>query len=301
MNSRLDSPNVDKYSGVIAVLPTYLESVASIIPSINYDEITGVSKFKDQDLDSIRKLVVLLVRFYPDLHENQRNFCYISVQKLIDSLWHHHHLLCEPFVEQVYQQSLLQIVSCPTKAEIDILVEAWTKTNPGSKKSPLNQLGIKPVGWYVQFWRLLLSRGQSDSDSLQFDLLMRWILTTIDKLDLSITFENTDSSDYALDTVEGATAAVVKDFQIFINIVDFFQAFMSSEDQVLQKRFEKWIPTFSQEMLSCIKTHAYVSGFYKILAIVLRSARNVQFFDDEVNIIFGHNHEKIETTRQMSL
>ncbi|ODN03733.1 DNA-dependent protein kinase catalytic subunit [Orchesella cincta] len=270
---KLDSTTIDKYNSSLITVPTYLEAVASIIPSLN----TAVG-IPEQQFDSIKKLTVLLIRLYPDLSEGYRRFCHISVQKVIDSLWHHHHPLCEPFTDQVYHQSLLHIISSRTRAEVDILIESYNKTNPNSKKSALSQLGLKPVTSYVQFWRQLLGSGVSASSTLRFDLLMKWLLSTVGKLDLSINFEEKEEDSLsALDPVQGATANVVKDFQIFVNLVDFFQELMTEKS--LHRHFEKWVDIFSIDILGHIKAHAYVSGFYKILAVVFDSARTLDYFE----------------------
>ncbi|CAL8086577.1 unnamed protein product [Orchesella dallaii] len=268
----LDSSTVDKYNSSLITVPTYLDAVASIIPSL--DSSTGIP---EQQLEAIKKLVVLLIRLYPDLSENYRRFCHISVQKVIDSVWQHHHPLCEPFTDQVYHQSLLHIISSPTRAEVDILIESYNKSHPDSKKSAMSQLGLKPVISYMQFWKLFLGPRTSPSATLRFDLLMKWLLSTVGKLDLSINFEDQENSLSALDPVQGATANVAKDFQIFVNVVDFFHELMSEKS--MHQQFEKWIEVFAIEVLGHIKVHAYVSGFYKILAVVFDSARTLDFFE----------------------
>lgn len=272
----MDSPVVDKYNSSITVVSTYLDSVASILPSLKSGE--EVANLPETHMESIKKLTILLVHFFPDLSESKRYYAHISVQRVFDSLWDHHHSLCEPFIEQVYQQSLLHIVSSPTRAEVDILIESWNKTHPESKKSAQSQLGLKPVSFYTQFWKLLLSRSETGSHILRFDLMMQWILTTIGKLDLSMTLENSDVSESNLDPVQGATANVIKDFQIFINIVDLYSELISTS--YFHRKFYKWIVPFTTAMLGYIKKNPFVSGFYKILAVVFDSARKSRYFEE---------------------
>lgn len=253
--------------------------MATILPSLK-------TAIPEPHLESIKKLTILLIRFFPDLSENQRQYAHISVQKLFDSFWKDHHLLCEPFIEQVYQQSLLHVVSSPTKAEVDILIESWNKSNPDSKKSAISQLGLKPVRYYLQFWKQLLVRGQSSSHEIRFDLLMQWIQDTIGKLDFTIRFgdndKESDQTDSNLDPVQGATAVVIKDFQVFVNIVEFMQDLMATE-VTLHQKFKKWIIPFTCDILGYIKTNVFVSGFYKILSVVFDCARSLCYFEEVCN------------------
>lgn len=292
INQELESTSniVDRYSSPLSMVTSYLESVANLLPSLkrqpsdavcDNNSSPSIIDISEEDLDAMKRLTVLLIRFYPELSENQRSYSYISVQKIFDSLWRNHHVWCEPFIRNVYEQSLLTIVSCPTRAEVDILVESYNRSNPDKKKSAFRELGLKPVTFYAPFWTLLLSRkasiSDSDSDSLRFDILMQWILNTIGKLDLSVSFEENEIGEGNVDPMEGAKANKTKDFQVFVNIVDFFQELLKDEKEI-HIRFEKWVIIFANEMLLCIKNHTHVSGFYKILAVVFDAARSVQYF-----------------------
>jgi len=141
---------MDKYSGSLSLISTYLESIGGIIPQI---ESSNDHVFLSQ-LDSIETLTIHLTTYFPDLSERVRMYAHLSLLKLVKGLQLGHQDVCIPFLDRVINASLSHLIASPTQAELDILFEAWNKSNQSSssKKSPKSQLGLRGIKSYTQFW-----------------------------------------------------------------------------------------------------------------------------------------------------
>ncbi|RUS72684.1 hypothetical protein EGW08_019554 [Elysia chlorotica] len=121
-----------------------------------------------------------------------------------------------------------------------------------------------------------------------YNQLMVSVLKVLQKLDLEATV--TDENDPGVETKEeesalsadptyGVIAKRPKDFQIFINLVDFCKDLLVTTQW---RFFQPWVFTFSHTLISLSTRHPLVSGFYKLLSVTLTVANKLDYFKDNL-------------------
>jgi DNA-dependent protein kinase catalytic subunit len=78
-----------------------------------------------------------------------------------------------------------------------------------------------------------------------------------------------------LDPESGLKANNSRDFQVFINLVDFMRDLLISADCM---QFEKWVQIFCYEVISESSHKPLVSGFYKLLTVALQLCDRLCYF-----------------------
>ncbi|CAG7836287.1 unnamed protein product [Allacma fusca] len=285
----LNMPVVDKYSGSNSLVQSYLEASGRMLfnmKMVSEDD----RKLFEKRLLIVENLSVLLITSYPDLSEKYRHFAPNALLKVVHGLLASHYSHGEPFVERVIQEGLTHIIASPTQVEADILVESYNQQtldsgkHGNSSKSVYNTLGLRTVKFYTKFWIGLVENVEPDykaSCETIYNAVIDWTLKTIGKLDLSVQFVEDDEDDEIISTtdpIHQTKATVVKDFQLFVNIVDFLCDFVQQTKPVF---FENWIELFVNQMLDYIKAHSLVSGFYRIMALVFEIMRKLKYFHAE--------------------
>ncbi|KAJ3415636.1 hypothetical protein HDV05_004512 [Chytridiales sp. JEL 0842] len=136
---------------------------------------------------------------------------------------------------------------------------------------------------YMPFWETVYKTAEETKDInfriVSIDGVMQSILELPSNLNLTIV----DATDK---TVLDATMAVIdtnleaqmpKDFNIFIDYVTFCETFLSRLNQV---DFSRWFPILVQRLLSASSQNPLVSGYYKLLAVILQLADKYKAFED---------------------
>ncbi|EAL66880.2 DNA-dependent protein kinase subunit [Dictyostelium discoideum AX4] len=82
-----------------------------------------------------------------------------------------------------------------------------------------------------------------------------------------------------------------KDIELFLGLVEFFKLFISKYNTEL---FVQWIYIFGKEMISFSKKYPLISGFYKLVQIVMQICKSQKYFnelqqDDNINSVIFNN------------
>ncbi|KAK5584232.1 hypothetical protein RB653_005840 [Dictyostelium firmibasis] len=81
-----------------------------------------------------------------------------------------------------------------------------------------------------------------------------------------------------------------KDIELFLGLVEFFKLFISKYNTEL---FVQWIYIFGKEMICFSKKYPLISGFYKLIQIVMQICKSQKYFnelqqdDSKISVIFN--------------
>jgi len=70
-------------------------------------------------------------------------------------------------------------------------------------------------------------------------------------------------------------ANVPRDFQLFVNLVDFLQLFIQKTET---KFILKWIPTFVAAISDSVNKCSLISGFYTLMGTVFSLIKRTSYF-----------------------
>lgn len=144
--------------------------------------------------------------------------------------------------------------------------------------------GSDPEPFYLQYyplWKHLLQTRKTmqvllfftetqwkSIESVVYDELISAVIKLLQKLDLSYSIDSNDQSNLKPNKP--------KDFELFCNLVEFCKLVLP---QLHTDTFTKWIYVFGKELISRSSNYPLISGFYKLLAIVLKVAGKEKYFD----------------------
>ncbi|KAK3580733.1 hypothetical protein CHS0354_005741 [Potamilus streckersoni] len=102
------------------------------------------------------------------------------------------------------------------------------------------------------------------------------ISTLIDqKQEISEVDDEMESTSMSADPLQGVQAKKPKDFQVFINLVDFCRVILPVKHC---EKFERWMFPFTQKLILMSTENPLASGFYKLLAMTMQIANKQNFF-----------------------
>ncbi|BFZ03143.1 hypothetical protein BsWGS_06182 [Bradybaena similaris] len=261
-------------------IPSYLTALSNIIRQL--DSVAAPHALV------LEKLVVLLIENIPQVNEKMHYPCFKSILQLLLSLMEKA-MVFQQVLSSVVYQGLIRTCSHPIVAETAQLEDTESDTR------------VKKVSYkdFIPLWSKLLESCQMrDLAAENFTLaerkhlteilyneLMTAILKVLSKLDFEATvptetdedgFEATEEKEnLSADPVFGVTAKRPKDFQVFINIVDFCRDLLVSNHWRL---FSRWVYTYTHTLIVMSTRHPLVSGFYKLLAVTMTLANKLNFF-----------------------
>ncbi|CAH1795617.1 unnamed protein product, partial [Owenia fusiformis] len=299
----------------IQSLPTFLESLASIV--------NEMSEISDIFLVSLVKLVVVLIEHCPNFSKAQQFICPIAILKVLFALNTKGPTL-RKFLSQIVYQGLIRTCSHP----VAIVTDERTDTGAESVEEQ-HKVTYKD---YIELWRILLQSAKlkelasigislSERDAMTraiYDELISAILRMLHKLDLSSNkvteIQNTleepvagpsdraatpsPSEEMSSDPAHGLQARKPKDFQIFINLVDFTRDMLPEKQCEL---FTSWVLVFGQDIIILSTKQPLVSGLYKLLSVCMTIASKTHYFkgvnsnethveDDNMEVdVYEHN------------
>lgn len=142
------------------------------------------------------------------------------------------------------------------------------------------------------FFRSLLLCFQISQERDQFftclyDGLISSLLKFLDNLNLEVKETIVSSKGDAIELVaQGGTlgravqldAEVPKDFQLFLNLVDFSLEFLSTGHHT--KYFGRWVYVFGHRLVTLSTKNPLVSGFYKLFGLTLSLSEKLDYFAD---------------------
>lgn len=306
----MDAPVVgrEKFSkyGSVSLLPLYVESIGHILFSMKISDEESLAIFHNRLL-VIEELAIALATHFPQLGEKYKESASYAMDRVLSSLYLRHFKWCRPYLEKVIEEGVTFAIASPTRAEVDMLSESYSKV--GNEKE-LKKLNLHTVKSYVKFWTKLVNSkrkpGTNEVAILVYDSLIQWILGTIGKLDLSLEFIDSDGDfdgclgvteevelsaklryntlmcfcDFTIqvpvDPIYNTKAKTARDFHLFINLVEFLETFVLDTNL---KLFEKWVGIILVDMINYVKKFPLVSGFYKIIGFIFEVIRKTHYFE----------------------
>ncbi|XP_028413162.1 DNA-dependent protein kinase catalytic subunit-like [Dendronephthya gigantea] len=271
-------------------LPSFLEALGFIVEEI--DEIPPAF------LSFLERLVVVLIEKFPELGRGPQFICLKAMLKLFLALTTRGASL-KSFLSEIVYQGLIRTCSHP------VLLDEGVDAMEGVTEFDVRHISYKD---YLELWECFLDGGQYKDQSIMpkvssltqdihraiYDELIQAILKVAHKLNLSsfrdvetqdedLQTEQPSSPDAPLLTTSGGTTDPIsgiqpeapKDFQIFINLVEFSRKILL---KTKTKWFENWIYTFGKELVVLSARFPLVSGFYKLLDIVMKISRKLDYF-----------------------
>ncbi|KAH7949252.1 hypothetical protein HPB49_006640 [Dermacentor silvarum] len=255
----------------LPLLTSFQEATASILRC--------ATKVPEIQLLLVEKLAVLQIENFPLVAENMRVHYAKSLLFLLLAV----HPLSPTSLSQIVYQGLVRTCSHPIVADVEASEEDDAFTGK-----------FRTITYrrYNMLWHYLLEAvNVQELNVMQvtadargtfvcnlYDALLNAILSMVSKLNLSVKQSNTETETETnmSDPTCGVDAECPKDFNIFINLVDFFR------DMFLWKRtelFTKWAFVMIKKFVEYSTRCPLVSGFYKALAVCFQICEKSSYFE----------------------
>ncbi|XP_040210104.1 DNA-dependent protein kinase catalytic subunit [Rana temporaria] len=274
-------------------LPNFLQSIASVL--LHMDAIPEVYT------PVLERLLVVQIDTFPQYSPKMQFSCWKAIIKVFLSLAGKGPVLWS-LISTVVHQGLIRVCSKPVIFEKDEYGkegsdgrEASTEVRTGKWKIPtykdyldlfrslLNCDSIKDTIFSDEVVQTVNSPLQS-LNRLLYDELIKSVLKIIEKLDL--TLEKHGSGD---DEVESSSLVIAtsdpaanlyptkpKDFTAFVNLVEFCSEILLNKHVEF---FESWVFVFGYELILHSTRLPLISGFYKLLSVVMKNAKKLKYFE----------------------
>ncbi|KAM8881271.1 DNA-dependent protein kinase catalytic subunit [Synchiropus picturatus] len=267
-------------------LPSFLDSIASVL--IHLDKIPEVYT------PLLERLLVVQIDSFPQYSDKMQITCCRSILKVLVAMASKGPVLWT-FISSVVHQGLIRICSKP-------IVPAENQEGSDSAQVRTGNWKVPSTKSYLLLYKDLLSCDRlKDSGFLDeafenqnaalvplsrliYDELVKSILRIVEKLDLSVQKvtpgEEVPEEDAAhvlpsSDPTAHLLPNKIKDFTAFINLVEF------SSELLLTKHteyFHTWMYPLSHELILHSIRNPLVSGFYKLLSVIMQIAKRIKFF-----------------------
>lgn len=242
-------------------LPEYLESLSIIIshmPSIN-----------NVHLKALQNLIVILFQEFHQLSGSHHNLCIESLMKTFFNITQINGCFYEEVLEVTIYHGVIGTCSHP------IAIESFEE-NEDFYKNTISYKNFLPL------WIGLLSQKDGVQKELSlriYDNIMKAFFAIINKLDLStkrkVKNKSNDDDILYCDIKSSLEPNKLKDYHIFINLVDFYKEIININFEI----FDKWIPTYLKEVINCSYKFPIASGFYKLSSYGLDFCDICEYFD----------------------
>ncbi|KAH8038085.1 hypothetical protein HPB51_021642 [Rhipicephalus microplus] len=251
----------------LPLLTSFQEATASILRC--------AAEVPESQLLLVEKLAVLQIENFPLVAEGLRSRYAKSLLFLLLAV----HPLSPTSLSQIVYQGLARTCSHSIVAD----VEASEEDDDGFS-GKLQRITYRR---YNLLWSYLLEavnvQASITADARStfvcnvYDALLSAILSMVSKLNLSVKQSNAEGETGAnmSDPTCGVDAECPKDFNIFINLIDFFR------DTFLWKHteyFTKWAFVMIKKFVEYSSRYPLVSGFYKALAVCFQICEKSSYF-----------------------
>ncbi|XP_037658373.1 DNA-dependent protein kinase catalytic subunit [Choloepus didactylus] len=275
-------------------MPSFLQSIASVL--LYLDTVPEVYT------PVLEHLMVVQMDSFPQYSPKMQSTCCRAMAKLFLALAEKGPVLCN-CISAVLHQGLIRICSKPVVLQ----------KGPASESEDDHVLGEVRTGkWkvptykdYLDLFRNLLSCDQMmDSlladeafpfvnssiqslNRLLYDEFIKSVLKIVEKLDLTLEKQNVGQQEgeneatdvWVIPTSDPAAnlhPAKPKDFSAFINLVEFCREILPEKHVEF---FVPWVYSFTYELILHATRLPLISGFYKLLSIVVRNAKKIKYFE----------------------
>ncbi|KAJ3105325.1 hypothetical protein HDU97_008222 [Phlyctochytrium planicorne] len=279
--------SVTNYSGydLIQHVGAFFESFASFVSLLSSTETSFLSV-----LDSLSNV---MLDHFANIRESQRILLLESVAVLLHSVHSRSHLFHVLW----------------RRIALDALVRTCSETVLAT-----NEPTITPYEDFYEFWRLLFkssskfkSKSPSKEDFIRalYDGVQHSIFDLLGKLDLRLkrVSNEVDTSDPigTADEIGAIIAENPKDHNILVNLVWFCENFVT---KIVPDEFTRWIGSFAENCVDYSAKFPLVSSFYKMVSIVLKRCKAVEYFGSDGDAMDVDGSELVDKTakmRQLSL
>ncbi|RNA36044.1 DNA-dependent kinase catalytic subunit-like [Brachionus plicatilis] len=268
------------YDEKIFQLSSFIESLSCVCSQID--------SFSEGSLNTMEKLVILAIDCYPKLVKRYNNQISLAIAALFLAIQRTN--FSDEFISRIIYHSLIRIFSYKTLYSVN-QEDTSDETN-----EPMSSIIVTTSLDYVMLWSNFLGLQEfSDlkSDNLDdkkkiveiiFNEYIESIIKIMNKLDLAAVKndgsevnggeqENVDKNQSDLgvssDPIIGLKPQKPRDFEIFINLVDFTRELLMNKNFDL---FEKWLFKLSKEIILLSTSHCLISGFYKLATLIMKMA-----------------------------
>ncbi|XP_010628625.1 DNA-dependent protein kinase catalytic subunit [Fukomys damarensis] len=274
-------------------MPSFLQSIASVL--LYLDTVPEVYT------PVLEHLMVVQIDSFPQYSPKMQSVCCKAIVKVFLALAEKGPLLWN-CIGTVVHQGLIRICSKPVVLQKGADSESEHQRASGEVRT--GKWKVPTYKDYVDLFRQLLSCDQmmdfvladetflfvnsslQSLNRLLYDEFVKSVLKIVEKLDLTLekqTGEQEDGNEatgiWVIPTSDPAAnlhPARPKDFSAFINLVEFCREILP-EKQV--RFFEPWVYSFSYELILQSTRLPLISGFYKLLAIGVRNAKKMKYFE----------------------
>ncbi|OCT76787.1 hypothetical protein XELAEV_18031990mg [Xenopus laevis] len=283
-------------------LPNFLQSVASVI--LHMDSIPEVYT------PILERLLVVQIDSFPQYSLKMQSSCCKAVLKVFLSLAGKGPVLWS-LISTVVHQGLIRVCSKPVVLAQDGKEGSEAETAAATGEVRAGKWKVPTYKDYLDLFRNLLRCDQlkdsifSDEifstvnsplqslNRLLYDELMKSILKIIEKLDLSLQKQDTGQEDdgginnllinATSDPAGNLYATKPKDFTAFVNLVEFCSEILPKEHI---EYFESWVYVFGYELVLQSTRLPLISGFYKLLSVVMKNAKKSRYFEGFTSKIY---------------
>ncbi|KAM9198416.1 DNA-dependent protein kinase catalytic subunit isoform 2-T2 [Dugong dugon] len=274
-------------------MPSFLQSIASVL--LYLDTVPEVYT------PVLEHLMVVHIDSFPQYSPKMQSVCCRAIVKvflaLVDKgpvLWN-----C---IGTVVHQGLIRICSKPVVLQKDAVAEAEDLRASGEVRT--GKWKVPVTKDYLDLFRSLMSCDQMmDSllaeeafllvnSSLQnlnrliYDEFIKSVLKIVEKLDLTLEKQNAGEQEdeneatgaWVIPTSDPAAnlrPAKPQDFSVFINLVEFCREILPEKHMEF---FEPWVYSFAYELILQSIRLPLISGFYKLLTVIVRNAKKMKYF-----------------------
>ncbi|XP_022110985.1 DNA-dependent protein kinase catalytic subunit-like isoform X2 [Acanthaster planci] len=274
-------------------LPNFLEALASIMRQLDV--------LSDSFQAALERLVVVQVSSYPRVPNKYQYLSHQAILLVLIALSSKGATL-KNFLSRVVYQALVQTCSHPVVLDGSPSIDHPVLGNDDQDTEADILADARHITYkdYVKLWASLLdsthvkevqAMGMNYADRrkihiILYDELIFSILKILSKLDLTSNKDTTElqdqvavdsdsTEDASSDPLHGLHATKPKDFQIFVNLVDFCRDLLPANQPAL---FKQWVYRFGHEVILLSCRLPLVSGFYKLLTVCMNICTQIQFF-----------------------
>ncbi|XP_074056019.1 DNA-dependent protein kinase catalytic subunit isoform X1 [Macrotis lagotis] len=279
-------------------LPSFIQSIASIL--LHLDTVPEVYT------PVLERLIVVQIDSFPQYSIKMQAICCRAIVKVFLALAEKGPVLWN-FISTVVHQGLIRVCSKPVILQKETFGKEVSETEEYliSREVGIGKWKVPTYKDYLDLFRNLLNCDQmKDSlladetfllvnsplqslNRLLYDELIKSVLKIVEKLDLKLEKQNIGDQEndneasgiWIIPTSDPAAnlhPAKPKDFTAFINLVEFCREILPEKHIQF---FEPWIYSFGYELILQSTRLPLISGFYKLLAIAIRNAKKLRYFE----------------------
>ncbi|XP_058131499.1 DNA-dependent protein kinase catalytic subunit [Dasypus novemcinctus] len=275
-------------------MPSFLQSIASVLLYLD--------KVPEVYTPVLEHLMVIQMDSFPQYSPKMQSVCCRAMVKVFLVLAEKGPVFCN-CIGAVVHQGLIRICSKPVILQKDAVTGPEDAQMSGEVRT--GKWKVPTYKDYLDLFRNLMSCDQmkdsllSDEGfpfvnySLQslnrliYDEFIKSVLKIVEKLDLTLEKQNVgqqedenEATDLWViptsDPVANLHPAKPQDFSAFINLVEFCREILPEKHVEF---FESWIYSFAYELILHSTRLPLISGFYKLLSIVVRNAKKIKYFE----------------------